>query len=237
MPVLRSAAMRRLIFLAFAACGSGHATSDAGIGDGALCDCILPDAADEIDAAPQPAGAHVFQVDLSDETTSPTGNWVIVGFDTLDTLITGIPDFATGQATTVTLQTGLWTVSEGNANNWTAGNVDWLPAIVAQDDVAGSAIATLPSTIRFAKLDGRYKVEVVVAHYNTSAPARVAVNGATTTTTHKGAAGKDSASWSPLNDGAMAGDWLEWADVAPQSGVILIEVLPGHANAVRLSPP
>ena len=98
-------------------------------------------------------------------------------------------------------------------------------------------MTTMPSTIRFSKLDGRYKVEVVIAHYNATAPARADVNGATTTVTHKGTAGKDSAAWSPLSDGTMAGDWLVWPDVSPNSGVIVIDVLPGHANAVRLSPP
>jgi len=232
--------VRPALLLVIGACGGGGSgTGDAaGSGDGTVCDCILPDAPDEIDAAPQPKGTHVFQVDLADEAANPTGNWMIVGFDNLNSLVNGIPDFATGQATTVTLQTGLWTVTETNANNWTAGTVDWLPAIVAQDNVAGSAVATLPSTIRFGKLDGRYKVEVVVAHYSASAAAHVDVNGQTTTTTHNGAAGKNSAAWSPLNDGTTAADWLVWPDVTPQSGgVIVIDVLPGHANAVRLSPP
>src|SRR5262245_35653280 len=115
-----------------------------------------------IDGGSGATGTHVFQVDFANGTPDPTGNWVLVPFSAQNLTLPAIRDFATGQATTMSLTTAGFLSQGYAAENWTAGDIDWLLAVVAQDAFGGSVMP--PGTATVANLDGRYRVEVVVAY-------------------------------------------------------------------------
>jgi len=90
------------------------------------------DAAADVAADAQAPGAHVVQIDFGD-TIDPTGNGVLVPLSQQGKTLPNLIDFATGQPTPLSLTTATWTTAGVDAKNWTAGDVDWLLAVVAQD--------------------------------------------------------------------------------------------------------
>jgi hypothetical protein len=179
---------------------------------------------------------HTLHIDLSDFLASPGGNWNVIPAAMMNSAIENLVDFDTGQTTPVSVSGVNWFSSGGAVQNWTAGDVDWLAALAAQDGFAG--FTSSDSQLVLSGLTLPYRVEVVAAAgFDTGAGIRITVNGSTTTQSAQMRPGVDSASWQPQDDGTTPGDWLVWPGVNPIDGNITISIRGGPLNAVRLSAP
>jgi len=178
--------------------------------------------------------AYEIRIDFADWAADPVGNWVLLPSGTMNTRIDGLIDYGTGTATPVALDSDAEWISTGGADaNWTMGDVDWLPQAVAQDAWGGNVRGNV---VQLTGVEGAVRVEVVTVSGFPDAVRRVEVNGVTTTVSHRGRAGIDSATWDAQLDGTNEGDWLVWPRVVPFVDLVEVRVTPGIISAIRLSP-